>query len=83
MKRGRSFASQITSTPALVLQGLNDRFAKPEGSAGIYETLGCMDEQLVMAQTGHLIFEGRQAGENGIILVNWMMKHGCAKARNN
>ncbi len=80
MKQAQESATQIASTPILVVQGSHDRLVKPQSSEKIFQELRTNDKQLIeLAQGEHLTFEDGQFDDKVVSQVeNWVNNHSNA-----
>jgi alpha-beta hydrolase superfamily lysophospholipase len=77
MKRSHQLARHIDRTPVLILQGGQDRLAKPDGTIKLFNEITSKQKDLVMVGSSeHLIFEGAQFDDHIIALVkSWIDQH--------
>jgi len=80
MKQVQESASQIQSTPILMVQGSHDRLVKPQSSEKIFGELRTSDKQLIeLAQGEHLTFEDGQFDGKVVTQVeSWIANHSNA-----
>lgn len=77
MKRSHQLAKTIDKTPVLMIHGVQDRLANPDGTLKLFSELTSKDKDLVMlGNSEHLIFEKAQFDEHVIdVLISWIQKH--------
>lgn len=77
MKKSHELARRIDHTPVLMLHGVQDKLAKPDGTFKIFNELATKDKDLMMISgSEHLIFEDAQFNEPVIdVVLNWIGKH--------
>ena len=77
MNENHQSASEIKSTPVLLVQGCNDRLVRPEGTVELYNELATPDKQLALIQYAeHLVFEESQFTDGQVkLVVDWVDAH--------
>lgn len=77
MKKSHQLAKTIDKTPVLMIHGVQDRLANPDGTMRLFSELITRDKDLVMlGNSEHLIFEEAQFDEHVIdVLISWIQKH--------
>lgn len=80
MKQAQAAATQIESTPVLMVQGAQDRLVKPQSSERIFGEIRTSDKQLIeVAQGEHLTFEDGQFDDGVVSQVeSWLANHSNA-----
>jgi acylglycerol lipase len=80
MKQAQASATQIHSTPVLMVQGVHDRLVKPQSSERIFGEIRTSDKQLIeVAQGEHLTFEDGQFDDKVVSQVeSWLASHSNA-----
>lgn len=81
MDDNKESARNITQVPVLMVQGVDDKLVKPEGTKALFEALAVPDREMIFIQNAeHLIFEEGQF-DNSVIetICDWIDKHANAK----
>lgn len=80
MNENHEVVAKIESLPVLIVQGVNDKLVKPEGTKELFDELKTADKELLEVDGEHLIFENQQYSTNTLqALVDWIFAR-CPKA---
>lgn len=77
MMKNKQMARKIKDKPVLVIQGNEDRLAKPDGTLKVFKALTTKDKDLILVgKAEHLIFEEGQFDEHMLgVVTSWITKH--------
>lgn len=82
MRSTESYCSKI-KLPTFVVQGLQDKLVKPEGTMRLFNAVGCSDKTLlIIGDSEHLIFESDKHPKVLIDgLTTWLFEHSASPAQ--
>ncbi len=77
MYKARNFASQIKTTPVMIVQGNLDGETKPVSSQHVYNSLATGDKKLMMVPDGdHFVYEGKHVNDGAMKdTLAWLDSH--------
>lgn len=77
MMKNKQMARKIKDKPVLVIQGNEDKLAKPDGTVKVFKALNTKDKDLILVgKAEHLIFEEGQFDEHMLgVVTSWIAKH--------
>lgn len=77
MSQNPTMAKRITTTPVLMLVGVQDQLVKQGGNVDLFNAISSKDKNLLMiGNSEHLMFEEGQFNDDVVdSVVNWIKKH--------
>jgi alpha-beta hydrolase superfamily lysophospholipase len=77
MYKAKNFASQIKTTPVMIVQGNHDGETKPISSQHVYDSLATGDKKLMMVPDGdHFVYEGKHVNDGAMKeTLAWLDSH--------
>ena len=77
MNQNHDSAREIVSKPVLIVQGVQDKLVRPQGTVELFNELTTKDKEIVLIPNAeHLIFEENQFNDEVVDkVVDWITKH--------